>query len=168
LWAATALAVAGCAGGLAPSAPAPDPSDTQRDSTQALARVYTARIPGIGTFASHTWFVVRHAGDSDFHRWEVWLWGGGTYDFVWEDLFAPEADLGIPPVEILAELTGEPAEQFADYLEAASANYPCQHFYRFAAGPNSNSYTRWVLDGFGWDVSLPESAVGQDVAADCP
>jgi hypothetical protein len=67
---------------------------------------------------------------------------------------------------VIAEVLGSEAEPLIDCIERVAAEYPCRDYYVFYPGPNSDSYTQWVLNQCGWDVQLPADVIGKDVA--CP
>lgn len=138
--------------------------DALRDSGEAVARVYAAPIAP--SEIEHTWFVVKRAEEVDPTRWEVFVYPGGIYGYVFADLYAPEADLGAGGTHVVAEVRGPEAEPLIDCIEDAAANYPCRDYYVLYPGPNSDSFTQWVLDRCGWDVELPPEVVGKDTP--CP
>lgn len=140
------------------------PVDTMRDTGHALVRVYAAPVPGTG--ADHTWFVVKRADSTEIHRWEVFVYSAEPYGYVFQDLFEPEADLGIGGTYVVSEMVGPDAEPLIDCIENAAVNYPCRDYYLIFPGPNSDSFTQWVLNTCGWDVELPPTVVGTDVL--CP
>jgi hypothetical protein len=163
------MALVGCLS----APPPPDqtqyaPLDTLRDNGQAVVRLYAAPLPIVEAFAIHAWFVVKNRASAEFHRWEEWVEAAGPYGYVREDLFPPEGDYGVGSAYVLAELIGAEAEPVAAFIETQSPGYPCRNQFDLFRGPNSSTFVQWVLDGAGWDVALPPSAIGKDVAADCP
>lgn len=142
--------------------------DSLRHSGQALVRLYAAPLPGIESIAIHAWFVVKPADSTEFHRWEVWVSAAAPYGYVRKDLFPPEGDLGAGKAYVLAELTGPESEPVLTFIETRSPAYPCRSHFDLVWGPNSSSYIQWVLDGAGWGVVLPPSAIGKDVPPSCP
>jgi hypothetical protein len=144
------------------------PLETLADDGLAVARVYAASFPFTEGIATHPWFVVKPADSSRFERWEVGFWTGEPYGFVHKDLFPPEHDVGIAGSRILAELLGTEAESVVDFIRQESPHYPCKDFYVLLPGPNSNTYLQWVLDNTSWQVDLPPTAVGANVAVNCP
>lgn len=138
--------------------------DSLRDTGEAVARVYAAPIAP--TEFQHTWFVVQRAEAVQPTRWEVFVHPGGIYGYVFADLYAPEADLGSGGTYVVAEVRGPQAEPLIECIESAAANYPCRDFYLLYPGPNSDSFTQWVLNTCEWNVELPPEVVGKDVL--CP
>lgn len=161
--------IAGCMGGT----PIPDqgqfePLESLRSSGEAVVRLYVAPIiPGTGAIATHSWFVVKRADSATFHRWEVWRTCGGPYGHVREDMLLPTAHIGAGGVYVLAELIGSEAEPVVAFIEGWSPTYSCRSYYLYFPGPNSNTYAQWVLDNTGWNVVLPASAIGKNLAAAC-
>jgi hypothetical protein len=143
------------------------PLQTLRFSQSAMARVYAAPIPGLEWIAVHTWLVVKAPDSIMFDRWEVWQTSGGPYGHVRHNLQGPESGVGAGGVVVLAELIGEESESIVEFVSNASPEYPCRDVY-VIPGPNSNSFTGWVLDRTGWEVRLPASAVGQHIRPNCP
>ena len=69
---------------------------------------------------------------------------------------------GKPP-ELLADLRGDPAESAIQRIETAVGEYPFAHEYRVWPGPNSNTFTAFVLrDVPELRVDLPATAIGKD------
>ncbi|HWL92159.1 MAG TPA: DUF3750 domain-containing protein [Phycisphaerae bacterium] len=162
------LAITGCG----TSAPALDPSQLAslydlNQTGQAVVRLYAAPIPGIEGIATHPWFVVKHANWNGFNRWEVWQDAGYPYGHVRLNLQYLEDDVGAGGATVVAELVGPAAESVVSFIESQSPFYPCQNYYEYFPGPNSNSYAQWVLDNTGWQVTLPSTSIGADVPANC-
>jgi hypothetical protein len=135
-------------------------------SGQAIARVYGAPIPMIEQIAIHTWFVVKTAESETFTRWELWQTSGGPYGHVRRDRRSPEADVGSGGTFVIAEIIGAAAESVVQFIESQSPQYCFRDEY-VLLGPNSNTYTQWVLDQTGWSVQLPPTAIGMHVRPIC-
>ena len=160
--------IAGCMGGTAvPDQDRFEPLESLRSSGEAVVRLYAAPLPGIAAIAIHPWFVVKRADSTTFHRWEVWETSAGPYGHVRRDSQPPTAGVGAGGVYVLAELIGPAAEPVIACIEEQSPTYPCRGSYLYFPGPNSNTYAQWVLDSCGWDVVLPSTAIGRDIAPLC-
>jgi len=144
------------------------PLDELATSQSAVARVYAAPIPFIAPIAVHCWFVVKPAGSQSLQRWEVFHVKAGTYGHVFQDAGSPTDHVGAGGTFVVAELTGPAAEPVVEFIQTESPDYTCNDFYVAFPGPNSNSYVQWVLDGTGWDLTLPARAIGKDVEPNCP
>lgn len=130
------------------------------DSGHAMVRVYAAPIPFWEPFVIHTWVLTKRAEGQAFHRWEVWRSPGGDYVHVRKDLLAPTADVGAGEAYIIGHVKGHGAESIIAFVESESPQYPFRETYIAFPGPNSNTFTQWVLDNSGWELVLPPCAVG--------
>ncbi len=155
------LLAAGCGGALPADLGSYKPLDSLRSNGQAVVRVYAAVVPVLA--AEHTWFVIKRANSTDFHRWEGWLADGSPYGYIYEDLHPLESDVWGGGMYVVAELTGPEAEPIIDFIETQSPLYPCRYIYDMLSGPSSNGYTQWVLNQTGWQVELPAAAYGRDM-----
>lgn len=150
----------GCCSGQAPDQAQFAPLSGLADSNQALIRVYGAPIPLLAPLAIHTWFVTKQAEEDTFHRWEVWQFSGGDHGHVHKDFLSPTEGLGAGGPFIIGQVIGGEAESIVAFVERESPQYPYRHTYVLFPGPNSNTYTRWVLQSSGWDLDLPTCALG--------
>lgn len=129
----------------------------------ARVQVYAARaFNWRGIFAVHTWIATKPAGRRPYTIRQVTRWGPtpgaerGRPDRQW---------FGNEPV-MLAELTGAAAERAIPAVAAAAAAYPHAGRYRVWPGPNSNTFTAWVIRRVpGLDAALPPTAIGKDYLA---
>jgi hypothetical protein len=144
---------------------APDPAATP----EAVVQVYAARTWGWrGTFGVHTWVAAKRAGAGAFTVYEVVGWR-----LRWSDsavvVSAREPDArwyGSAP-ELLADKRGTDAEGLIDRIEAAVQTYPHAAEYRVWPGPNSNTFTAWVLRQVPeLEADLPPTAIGKDYLGD--
>lgn len=136
------------------------------EAAKAVVQVYAARTWGWrGAFGVHTWIATRRAEDPDYRLHHVLSWRQPA--LVSQTTASPDrAWYGNAPV-LLADYRGDAAAALIDEIEAAIATYPAPSQYRAWPGPNSNSFTAWVLrevDGF--DAVLPVTAVGKDYLFD--
>jgi hypothetical protein len=132
--------------------------DEMAGADQAVARVYASSV--LGPFAFHTWILVKSADSTKFDRWEVWpdFWEGTSV--IRKNMRSAETHFG-SIFYIVAEEVGSEAQAVKDVVESSRSNYPYMA-YDFVNGPNCNTYTQWVADQAGWDIELPDAAVGKD------
>ncbi len=142
------------------------PLDTVLSNSQALVRLYSAPIPELEGIATHPWFIVKRKNANTYSRWEVWQDAGGLYGHVRQNFLTAESGVGAGGTYVIAELQGPVAESVVEFIYTESPTYPCKDNYVLFPGPNSNSYAQWVLTETGWNVTLPDSAIGKDVP--CP
>jgi hypothetical protein len=140
---------------------APDPATTPAPVVQ----VYAARTWGWrGTFGVHTWIAVKRADAPVFTVYEVIGW-----HLRWSDsaVVARQRDadarwFGSPP-ELLADKRGEGVEALIGRIETAVRSYPYAGEYSVWPGPNSNTFTAWVLrHAPELQADLPPTAIGKD------
>ena len=127
-------------------------------------------------FASHNWFVINKKGKVS--RWEVAhkVWDIPTrWGYLYKDLNTLDNGLeviyGIDKWHWKSKLLGftegdenSEAKRMADFIENSKENYPFKDTYHFW-GPNSNTYTQWVLDNFPdfkSKAKLPLNAIGKN------
>lgn len=128
------------------------------------------------SFARHTWFVVNKKGS--ISRWEVvhTLFASGEKNWghlklnlqdpflgVWIFFFFKK--LGNFKTSLLGLVEGDEdseVRQMIDLIESSPENYPFREKYNYL-GPNSNTYTMWVLKHFkNFNLKLPWNAFGKD------
>ena len=161
-----AICLCGCDAGFYPDQNLFAPLEVLADSDEAVVRLYTAPVPLVGLVDVHTWFVVKRAVARQFDRWESWALLDPPIGFIIKNREEPEGDLaGAGGVRVLAELRGPAATAIIDFVETRAEEYPCVSV-NVVLGPNSNTWTQWVLDQVGWPVELPPNAIGKDAA--CP
>ncbi|MFC0268912.1 DUF3750 domain-containing protein [Kushneria aurantia] len=142
--------------GLAPS-PAEHPG--------AIVQLYAARaFSWRGAFAVHSWIAFKPRQAADWTAFEVQGWRmptvrrrSGVPDRAW---------FGQTP-QVIAQLEGERAAQAIPAIKRAARDYPYPQTYRAWPGPNSNTFTAWVVRRVPQlDVALPALAVGKDYLID--
>ncbi len=144
-----------------PAGLAPDPATTP----EPVVQVYGARTVGWrGYIGVHTWVAVKRSNAAEFTVHEVIgyrLRRTGTVVVA----SARPADgywFGAKP-ELLSDLRGEGVDDVIDRIEAAVAEYPYSGTYRVWPGPNSNTFTAWVLRHVPEvRADLPPTAIGKD------
>jgi hypothetical protein len=142
--------------GLAPS-PATMPA--------AIVQVYAARaVRWRGYFGVHTWIAAKPAGAGEYTVYEVTGWRlrrEGTAVSI--STRAPDARWFGNAPELVAELRGPQAAAAIMRIEAAVAAYPYADEYRIWPGPNSNTFTAYVLRAVPeLRADLPPTAIGKD------
>lgn len=144
-----------------PAGLAPDPATTP----EAVVQVYAARAVGWrGYFGVHTWIAAKRANAEEFTVYEVIgyrLRRGGT-SVVVHQRAADGYWFGNRP-ELLRDVRGAAVDEIIDRIEAAVASYPYADRYRVWPGPNSNTFTAFVLKHTPeLRVDLPPTAIGKD------
>jgi len=145
----------------APVGLAPDPALTE----DAVVQVYAARaVRWRGYVGVHSWVAVKPHGAAGFTVYEVNGWRlrrTGT-SVVASDRPPDGRWFGNVP-ELLADLRGSDAEAAIQRIEAAVADYPYADQYRVWPGPNSNTFTAFVLRAVPeLRADLPATAIGKD------
>lgn len=139
-----------------------------REPGSAVVQIYAARTWGWrGAFGVHTWIVTREAGADDYLMHHVLSWRRPT--LISQTTADPDRTwFGNAPA-LLADYRGESAERLIPAIEAAVAAYPATDRYRAWPGPNSNTFTAWVIrEVEGFEAVLPVTAVGKDYLLDGP
>ena len=129
----------------------------QKDKYQVFLFTCRATVPF--NFARHSWFVVNKKGV--LSRWEI-CWKADELKTNWGHLYKDFYPLlqGIEmfffskkyffKANLLSFIEGGPdsvAHQMTEFIEASPKTYP--HCYKYSLkGPNSNTYTQWVLNNF--------------------
>jgi hypothetical protein len=145
----------------APIGLAPDPAVTPA----AVVQVYAARaVRWRGYFGVHTWIAAKPTRAPAFTVYEVTgfrVRRGGSAVSISQR--APDGRwFGSAPY-LLADVRGAGVDALIDRLEQAVAAYPYEHHYRIWPGPNSNTFTAFVLRQLPeLRVDLPPHAVGKD------
>jgi len=140
---------------------APDPAKTP----EPVVQVYAARTWGWrGTFGVHTWVAAKRAGAPAFTVYEVVGWRLRWSDSaVVVSARAPDARWYGSAPELLADKRGADVESMIDRIEAAVQAYPHAAEYRVWPGPNSNTFTAWLLREVPeLETDLPPTAIGKD------
>ncbi|TBW48978.1 DUF3750 domain-containing protein [Marinobacter halodurans] len=134
---------------------------TPQQAPEAIVQVYAARaFSWRGYFAVHTWIATKAANADTYEVHEVMGWrrdkvrtGPGLPDRAW---------YGNEPT-LLADIRGPAADRLIPAIKDAVARYPYRYEYDAWPGPNSNTFTAWVIRAVpGLDVALPNIAVGKD------
>ena len=140
---------------------APDPAVTP----EAVVQVYSARAWGWrGWFGVHTWIAVKPANAREFTVHEVNGWRLRRTGTVVMSTHRP-ADghwFGNPP-ELLGDVRGPGVEAIIERINAAVKQYPYPDRYHVWPGPNSNTFTAFLLrHAPELRADLPPTAIGKD------
>ncbi len=142
-----------------PAGIAPDPTLNR----EAIVQIYAARAWGWrGWFAVHTWIATKGTNEPYYTVYEVIGWRGNR------GLPVLRVEVDIPDrywfgkrPRLLANYRGDEVDSLIVQVKEAARSYPWPHEYRVFPGPNSNTFTSWVIDQVGdLDVRLPFSAIG--------
>jgi len=140
---------------------APDPARTP----EAVVQVYAARVWGArGAFGVHTWTAVKPAAAKEYTVYEIIGWRLRTQDTALMIRHrAPDARWFGSAPELVAEKRGPDAEALIPRIDKAARTYPWAGQYTMWPGPNSNTFTAWVLRAVPeLDADLPPTAIGKD------
>lgn len=136
------------------------------EGSGAVVQLYAARAWGWrGAFGVHTWIATREAGADAWRMHHVLSWRRPALES--RSTTTPDrAWYGSEPV-LLADYRGEAAARLIPGIEAAVTAYPVPSTYRAWPGPNSNTFTAWVVrEVEGLEATLPVTAVGKDYLLD--
>ncbi len=132
----------------------------------AEVRVYTARTGRYkGIVSVHSWLVIKRPGAVRYDRYEVVGWGTP----VRHNSYAPDARWYSNEPELLGMVRGARAQALIPRIDQAIATYPHDRrgTYRVWPGPNSNSFTAYVLNAVPeLGLRLPPTAIGKDFPVD--
>lgn len=145
----------------APVGLAPDPAVTP----EAVVQVYAARaVRWRGYFGVHTWIAAKPAHAAAFTVYEVTgfrVRRGGRAITISQR--APDGRWFGSAPDLLADVRGPGVTPLIERIEHASAAYPYDDTYRIWPGPNSNTFTAFVLRQVPeLRVDLPAHAIGKD------
>jgi hypothetical protein len=132
---------------------------------EAVVQVYAARtVRWRGYFGVHTWIAAKREGAEAYTVYEVIGWRlrrSGTVVSV-SDRSADARWFGAAP-ELIAERRGAGVEATIARIETAVREYPYADRYRVWPGPNSNTFTAFVLRAVPeLRADLPPTAIGKD------
>lgn len=132
---------------------------------EAVVQVYGARaVRWRGYFGVHTWIAAKAQQADRYIVYEVTGWRlrrSGTSVTVSDR--APDGRWFGNAPKLLADLRGAGAEAAIAKIEAAVEQYPYAGTYRVWPGPNSNTFTAFVLrDVPELRADLPATAIGKD------
>jgi len=133
----------------------------------AIVQVYAARAARWrGIFGVHTWIAYRKADSAQYVRTEVIGWGARDREsvVVTRNGIPDQYWYGYEP-ELLADIRGRQAEHAIARIESLIDKYPYRNRYQLWPGPNSNTYTAYLIrEVEELVVDLPPTAIGKDYA----
>lgn len=143
----------------------------QKDLYQVFLLKCPASLPL--SFGIHSWFVVNQKGV--ISRWEV-TFDARKRELSWghlnKNLFPSFSGIGVIPfldrpswtgtlLGFVQGSEGSMAERMSEFIIHSQENYSLCHRY-FITGPNSNTYTQWILKHFPeFPARLPGNAFGK-------
>ncbi|MBS7539762.1 DUF3750 domain-containing protein [Ancylobacter lacus] len=137
-----------------------------RAHPEAMVRVYAARVGRWrGIFAVHSWVVVKDPGAGAYERYDKVGWGSP----IRRNGYAPDGRWYGNEPELVFSADGAEAERMIPRIRDAVARYAYANAgdYRVWPGPNSNSFTAWVLAAIPESgATLPPTAIGKDFPVD--
>ena len=140
---------------------APDPAAERA----ALVQVYAARAFGWrGWFGVHTWIAVKPTDAQAYRVYEVigWRLRSGRSALTVSERHPDARWFGSVP-EIIAAKRGAGVDALIERIDQAAAAYPYAGRYSAWPGPNSNTFTAWVLRAVPeLRADLPPTAIGKD------
>ncbi len=135
------------------------------EAPEAIVSVWAARaFNWRGLVAAHTWIATKPENASGYRVHQVigWRgrWGGSV---VVSSTDLPDRYWYGQPPHLLKELRGPAAAAAIPKILAAVDSYPHAHEYRLWPGPNSNTFTAYVVRQVPeLRVDLPAIAIGKD------
>jgi hypothetical protein len=150
-----------------PAGLAPDPAATP----EAVVQVYAARaVRWRGYFGVHTWIAVKPSGATRFTVYEVnghRLRRNGTALVISNR--APDGYWYGNRPELLAQRRGDGVDDLIERIEAAVREYRWADTYHVWPGPNSNTFTAFMLRAVPeLRAELPSTAIGKDYLGVAP
>ena len=144
-----------------PAGLAPDPATTP----EAVVQVYSARaVSWRGWLGVHTWIAVKPTNAREFTVHEVMGWRlkrTGTV-VVARNRPADGYWYGNRP-ELLGDIRGPGVDDIIQRIETAAQEYPYPARYHIWPGPNSNTFTAFILRRVPeLRVDMPPTAIGKD------
>lgn len=139
--------------------------------------VYSSPITFPFYLAVHTW-VVLESPEFGVKRYEIHMFFNkktGNYFYINEQPPNEGVSLFMVPgkfyskkkfkSKLLFHLTGEEAKEVIENIEKDIMNYLYLNKYHLYPGPNSNTFTRWILDlnEATKNIKLPWNAFGQEI-----
>ncbi len=140
---------------------APHPSVVK----EAVVQVYAARTWGArGAVAVHTWIAVKPTEADTYTTYQKIGWRlrhAGTSIVIRNDI--PDRHwYGNQPI-LISDIRGEGVDDVIEKIHLAALTYPHPHEYRVWPGPNSNSFTAWIVRRVPeLRADLPPTAIGKD------
>ena len=131
---------------------------------EALVQLYAAQaFNWRGLFAVHTWVAVKIKNAKAYKIYQVVGWNShfGLPVLIIREDVPDRYWFGAKP-KLVGEMRGEKAEIAAKEIEEAAANYPYPNLYELLPGPNSNTFTAYLLRSCTvCRIAMPGNAIGQ-------
>jgi hypothetical protein len=144
-----------------PTGAAPDPARVR----EAVVQVYAAPVWGWrGRFAVHTWIAVKPSDAAAYTVYEVigWRKYRGEPPLAIHTRVPDARWFGAVP-QVLFDRRGPDAERLIGRIDRAARSYPWADSYVIWPGPNSNTFTSYVIRAVPeLAVELPPTAIGKD------
>ncbi len=136
--------------------------------------ILSSPLPFPFNFAVHTWVVTNKKGETN--RWEVWQFknaGAVSWGHVHKNLFQLFTGMNVffiltkkrfrsKMIYKMAGADGSKAHQLISFIEIKAHEYPFRNKYRYVPGPNSNTFTQWIVDRMDEKAAnLPGNAFGK-------
>jgi len=138
---------------------APNPATNR----EAVLQIYGAPTWGWrGWFAIHTWVATKPQNADSYTVYEVIGWRlrrGLSVIRIEKDL--PDRYWFGERPRLLKDFRGEPAGKLIEAVDRAAKSYPWPDTYKAFPGPNSNTFTAWIVKQVPeLGLDLPFSAIG--------
>ena len=112
-----------------------------------------AKIPGLtGIVADHYWLLVLRGIEGRQYqtcdRWEVWQHphqNGSCWGHLHKNLLDPYQGVGNGQSQLIQQWEGSDALLMVEKIESSPSTYPFIRKYRYWPGPNSNTFTQWIV-----------------------
>lgn len=138
---------------------APNPATNR----EAVLQIYGAPTWGWrGWFAIHTWVATKPQNADSYTVYEVigWRQRRGLPAIRIEKDLPDRYWFGERP-RLLKDFRGEPAGKLIEAVDRAAKSYPWPDTYKAFPGPNSNTFTAWIVKQVPeLGLNLPFSAIG--------
>ena len=136
--------------------------------------LFSSQLPYPLNFIIHTWFVTSNKGK--ISRWEIWQsknkcktsWNHlhlnlfPTSEGMRKSYFTSKYIYNSTLINKIEGNKNSTAHKMLNLIEKESKNYPYNNKYFPFPGPNSNTFTQWIIDQFPKaNFKLPKNALGK-------
>lgn len=137
------------------------------ETTDAVFQIYGARVVSWrGAFGIHTWIAARKKNSQDYHVYHLDYPSNpqpNQQTFISSLARVPDFYWWGNKPFLIASITGEAASSAISRLDGLVADYPYKNVYDAVPGPNSNTFTAYVIKNTPEiQVALPPAAIGKD------